>query len=157
MQEISYKIMNKDRLLKVVQYLRNEPFDTREFNFCIFNCGPYDENGRGKMGDAVGDFPHIFAEWGYAKTKDDCYIPLMRGSVINADYKFKVLMQQLVEFFNLTDGEITYLFWPSPIGLPATVDNLDLANHILAFINRKENGHTAILPTYINRNEDTEA
>lgn len=128
--------MDKHRLLKICDHLLEED-DYRIFDFERINDPPYNEIGRGKFGDIIGDFPIIFSEWSYREIKGK-YVPVLSD-------EFRSIDHAIASFLNLSYGEVCFLFYPISIGLPYDADKSMVIDHIKRFISRKENGYPGII------------
>lgn len=140
--------MNKERLLKIVDHLKNGKLGHEEFDFRIINCGASETNHCGTSGCAFGEFPIIFPEdWHFINVIKGStnYIPFLKSSfnpisIVDA-------WEDLETYLDITKYESSLLFISDNIGiigkitLPSLSDYAtkeEVADNILEFIRLKE-------------------
>lgn len=144
--------MNKERLLKVVSFLRDDKnFKNRKYNHRVINIKVSPGSPRGKEGDVLGDLPMIFPnDFSYYDFGDSTpqYLPFLKkekekAQTIGVKDHASEFFRQVDYFFNLNKDETTYLFdddaFAPNIGPPPLSQRReDIAEHIYKFTLKKE-------------------
>lgn len=127
--------MNKERLLRIVDHLRNGELGHDRFDFAAISEGTRKANGCGTNGCALGEFPIIFPG-------DFVFI----NTTLKPNY-YAISYPEARRYLDLSDDEMDILFYSDNgniqnkiFSLKPDATRLEVADNIEKFIQLKESG-----------------
>ncbi len=131
--------MKKERLLKLADHLESGKLGHRFFRFRNLNQGPFDSNGCGTSGCALGEMPFVDPEnWNF-NVDFTIPAPALRESIGG-------VLDDAAKYFDITMSACSHLFYPHAQDteifggkhLSSHAKKEEVAANIRAFVSEKE-------------------